>query len=158
MNPAAIGILTDPKRFIGTWSVQRKIVDHRACAAYAFTGSADVTDTHFREQGEMQIAGRAFQATRAYRLAMSGSTLVVSYPDATEFFGIDLTEARFVHHSCGADLYAGRLFARSEDAWAEAWRVKGPRKHYSSLSLYQRLSRVSAASGRMIVSWDDALA
>ncbi len=123
---------------IGTWSVRRKIVDHHARAVYAFAGTAVVTLTDFHEVGKIWIGGRAFETARAYRLAASGVRVQVSYPDGSHFFEMNLTGRQTIRHTCRDDRYIGCFIFRSPDSWAELWRVHGLRKHYSSLSLYQR--------------------
>jgi len=125
--------------FVGAWSVKRRIVDHQAGAAYAFAGSAIVTGTSFRETGHFQTADATLAAARDYRLEMSGAAILVLRPDGSPFVSLAPAGRQAVRHACGADLYVGRLLVRSEHVWAETWRVRGPRKHYSSLSLYRRI-------------------
>jgi hypothetical protein len=64
----------------------------------------------------------------------------ILHADGRDFIEIGPEAAQTVRHLCGADLYVGRFFFRGADEWAEAWRVKGPRKNYASLGWFQRFN------------------
>ena len=128
----------DVASFSGAWSVRRRIVDHRARTAFAFAGSAVVTRTGFRETGRLRIGDRVLDAERAYGLVVSDGGIAVSHPDGSPFFDLGFAARQAVRHVCGDDIYAGQFIFHSPGSWAELWRVKGPRKRYSSLSLYRR--------------------
>ena len=76
---------------------------------------------------------------RAYRLERRGHSIRILRADGSEFIELEPKATQIVHHRCGADVYAGHFLFRSCDEWAEAWRVKGPRKNYASLSRFHRV-------------------
>ncbi|QPC91833.1 DUF6314 family protein [Mesorhizobium sp. INR15] len=126
------------RAWIGNWHVRRKLIDFSGGASCVFSGQATVTETAFSESGEVRIGGRILTASRSYRLEVrDGSVLVFRGSDA--FISLDGQPSQIARHQCGADLYSGRFFFRGIDEWAEAWRVKGPRKNYASLSQFRRL-------------------
>ncbi|MGX9142019.1 DUF6314 family protein [Mesorhizobium sp. 128a] len=123
----------------GDWTVRRTIIDFLAGATYNFTGNAAVTADAFTERGVMQIGAHAMPASRAYRLELRDHSIRILRADGSEFILLEPKAAQSVQHHCGADVYAGRFLFRGPDEWAEAWRVKGPRKNYASFSRFHRL-------------------
>lgn len=123
----------------GTWMVRRKIIDHRAGTVAVFEGTAVVTPDGFEEKGRIDLGHAVLNATRVYRLQIERRSIVVRFPDGTEFVTLDAKPAQTVRHLCGRDAYEGRFFLVDRDTWAEAWRVTGPQKKYASLSHYRRL-------------------
>jgi hypothetical protein len=123
----------------GDWTVRRTMIDFLAGATYNFTGNAVVTADAFAERGVMQIGAHSMPASRAYRLELREHSIGILRADGSDFIELERKATQIVHHRCGADVYAGRFWFRGPDEWAEAWRVKGPRKNYSSLSRFCRL-------------------
>lgn len=123
----------------GDWTVRRTMIDFLAGATYNFTGNAVVTADAFTERGVMQIGAHAMPASRAYKLERRDHSIRILRADGSDFIELEPKPTQIVHHSCGADVYAGRFLFRGPDEWAEAWRVKGPRKNYASLSRFRRL-------------------
>ena len=123
----------------GDWTVRRTMIDFLAGATYNFTGNAVVTADAFTERAIMQIGAHAMPASRAYKLERRGHLVGILRADGSEFIELEPKATQIVQHQCGADIYAGRFLFRSPDEWAEAWRVKGPRKNYASLSRFRRL-------------------
>ncbi|MBA1141691.1 DUF6314 family protein [Mesorhizobium neociceri] len=121
------------------WTVRRTMIDFLARTSYKFTGNAVVTANAFTERGVMQIGAHAMPASRAYKLERRGHLIVILRADGSEFIELEPKATQNVQHHCGADVYAGRFLFRGPDEWAEAWRVKGPRKNYASLSRFRRL-------------------
>lgn len=125
---------------IGRWQVRRVVRDFIASASCVFAGEALLTESGFSEEGQMRIGDRTMPASRAYRLERQhGSVLVFRGNEV--FIRLDDRPSQIVHHQCGDDYYAGRLIFRGVDEWIEAWRVKGPRKNYTSISRFHRLSQ-----------------
>lgn len=124
--------------FLGTWSVRRKIIDYRTGSVFSFEGKAVLTNTSFEEQGQIGYGDRAFSAERAYRIRADGNSISVLFANGSRFVELDLRASQAVHHHCGQDTYLGWFFFRDREAWAERWRVSGPRKHYASLAHYRR--------------------
>ena len=123
----------------GDWTVRRTMIDFLAGATYNFTGNALMTADAFAERGVMQIGAHAMPASRAYKLERRGHLIRILRADGSEFILLEPKAVQSVQHHCGADVYVGRFLFRGPDEWAEAWRVKGPRKNYASLSRFRRL-------------------
>ena len=133
---AGIGRL---KPFLGTWEVRRRIIDRVNRSLVTFEGQAFVTPVQFEEHGDTRSNCATLRSSRTYRLDDADDDLVVRFPDLSEFIRIGEAASQRVVHHCGPDLYRGRLFFRTSDAWAEMWHVRGPRKHYLSLAHYRRI-------------------
>lgn len=123
----------------GDWTVRRTMIDFLAGATYSFTGNAIVTGDAFAERGIMQTGAHAMPASRTYRLELREHSIAILRADGSDFIELEPKATQIVHHLCGADVYVGRFLFRGPDEWAEAWRVKGPRKNYASLSRFRRL-------------------
>lgn len=121
---------------IGRWHVRRVVRDFAGSAGCVFSGEALLTESGFAEEGEMRVGDRALPASRAYRLERQDGFVLV-FRGGEFFIRLGGAPSQVVHHQCGDDLYLGRFIFRS-DAWVEAWRVKGPRKNYTSVSRYHR--------------------
>ena len=112
--------------------------DFMGSAGCVFAGEALLTESGFSETGEMRIGDRALPASRDYRLERHAGSVVVFRGDEL-FIRLDDRPSQIVHHQCGDDSYVGRFIFRDPDEWIEAWRVKGPRKNYMSVSRFHRL-------------------
>jgi hypothetical protein len=126
---------------VGRWRVRRVVRDFLGSASCMFSGEAVLTEDCFSEVGEIHLGDRVLPANRTYRLERRGQSVLVFRGDAL-FVGLDERPSQIVHHQCGDDRYVGRFIFR-RDEWIEAWRVKGPRKNYASISRFHRL-RLSA--------------
>lgn len=124
---------------VGDWKVRRTMIDFLASETYRFAGDAVVTADGFTEHGIMRIDSREMPASRRYRLEPGERSMRILHADGSEFIELAPKAVQTVRHLCGADLYVGRFFFRGPDEWAEAWRVKGPRKNYASLGWFCRL-------------------
>ena len=124
---------------LGCWHVRRTVIDFLAGTSCVFSGQAVVTADAFVETGDIRIGERRLAASRSYRLEKRGDMITVLRADGSAFISLDGRASQSVRHDCGADLYVGRLLFRGPHEWAEAWRVKGPRKNYASLSRFSRL-------------------
>lgn len=125
--------------FIGSWRVRRTVIDFNGGPRCMFSGQAVVTADAFTESGEIQLGDRTLSASRSYRLERLGDAVAVLRADGSAFISLGEQPSQAVRHDCGADAYLGRFLFRGPDEWAEAWRVKGPRKNYASLSRFSRL-------------------
>ncbi|QKC82624.1 DUF6314 family protein [Mesorhizobium sp. NZP2077] len=123
---------------VGDWTVSRSMIDFLTGTTYRFAGEAVVTQDMFSEHGVMRIGSREMPASRRYRLEPGERSVHILHADSRDFIELELKAAQTVRHLCGADLYVGRFFFRGPDEWAEAWRVKGPRKNYASLGRFCR--------------------
>ncbi|QKD02624.1 hypothetical protein EB235_14880 [Mesorhizobium loti R88b] len=129
---------------VGDWKVRRTMIDFLTGATYRFAGDAVVTADAFSEHGLMRIGSQEMPASRRYRLEPGEGSMCILHADGRGFIALGPKAAQTVHHLCGADLYVGRFFFRGPDEWAEAWRVKGPRKNYTSLGRFYRLRDTSS--------------
>lgn len=127
-----------PLDFVGTWTVQRRVLDHHSAKTATFSGVAKITPTQFTESGGLTLDGKILNATRAYRLRLNKHSVVVTHPDGAEFVTLNAVPSQTVRHDCGADAYAGKFFFLDADTWVETWRVIGPRKSYTSIARYRR--------------------
>lgn len=127
-----------PDVFIGIWNVRRTVHDYRTGAAHVFEGSAVLTRSAFEERGELSIGETKLQVARIYKLDIGEDRVSILFPDGADFIALGQDTSQKVQHTCGRDSYVGRFFFRSSNEWAEAWRVHGPRKRYSSLTRYSR--------------------
>jgi hypothetical protein len=125
---------------VGDWKVRRTMIDFLTGATHRFAGDAVVTEDAFTEHGLMRIGAHKMPASRRYRLEPGEGSMRILHADGRDFIEIGPEAAQTVRHLCGADLYVGRFFFRGADEWAEAWRVKGPRKNYASLGWFQRFN------------------
>jgi len=125
--------------FLGAWEVKRRIIDRFNRSLVTFEGQAFVTPVQFEEHGDTRSDHVTLRSSRIYRLDDAGGDLIVRFPDLSEFIRIGAGASQRVAHHCGPDLYRGRLFFRTSDAWAEMWHVRGPRKNYLSLAHYRRI-------------------
>lgn len=123
---------------VGDWKVRRTMIDFLAGETYRFAGDAVVTADAFTEHGIMRIGSREMPASRRYRLEQGDGSMRILHADGRDFIVLEPEAAQTVRHLCGADAYVGRFFLRGPDEWAEAWRVKGPRKNYASLGRFYR--------------------
>ena len=122
---------------IGRWHVRRVVRDFAGSVGCVFSGEALLTDNGFSEEGEMRFGDRTLPASRAYGLERQDGSVLV-FRGGELFIRLGGVPSQVVHHQCGDDLYVGRFIFRS-DEWVEAWRVKGPRKNYTSISRFHRL-------------------
>ncbi|AYG65478.1 MULTISPECIES: DUF6314 family protein [unclassified Rhizobium] len=127
------------KPYLGTWEVRRRIIDRFNRFLITFEGQAFVTPVQFEEHGDTRSEHATLRSSRTYRLDDADDDVVVRFPNLSEFIRIGEGASQRVTHHCGPDLYRGRLFFRTSDAWAEMWHVRGPRKHYLSLAHYRRI-------------------
>ena len=125
--------------YLGTWEVKRRIIDRFNRSVITFEGQAFVTPVQFEEHGDTRSEHATLRSSRTYRLDDAHDDLVVRFPNLSEFIRLGERASQRVIHLCGPDLYRGRFFFRTSDAWAEMWHVRGPRKNYLSLAHYCRV-------------------
>jgi len=125
---------------VGDWRVRRTMIDFLTGATHCFAGDAAVTADAFTEHGTMRIGSQEMPASRRYRFEPGERSMRILHADGRDFIELGPEPAQTVRHPCGADLYVGRFFFRGRDEWAEAWRVKGPRKNYASLGRFRRFN------------------
>lgn len=130
--------------FAGTWSLQRKIVDHRRGETGSFTGTVSITgddrEVIYREEGSLILAARPpVRGTRTYRWHKVGHAIEVFFNDHRPFHSFALGRHRVAaEHLCRADLYRVTYDFCDWPAWSTVWDVQGPAKKYRLVSHYAR--------------------
>ena len=132
---------------VGGWRVEREIDDHRAGRTAQFEGEAVFTSADraldYLETGHLSIDRQIHEASQRYHWTFPAYDCAdVLFSDGRPFHSIALTwhSADTVHH-CAPDDYAGLYRFDTPTQWYLTWRVTGPRKNYTSHSLYTRLHR-----------------
>jgi hypothetical protein len=132
----------------GVWRVQRTVIDHLTRQKYRFEGTATITRDAFVERGEIVVGGHCFEAERSYALAESCNVVQVLFPDGRPFARLDMRPSQRVEHHCGNDIYTGHIYFSGPGLWVEFWRVRGPKKRYSSLGQFMRTTGTTSSSRR----------
>ncbi|WP_258726987.1 DUF6314 family protein [Cellulomonas sp. NS3] len=136
---------------LGTWHVDRELVDHRAGVAGTFRGTAVFRDlpgdgphgarvVEHAEEGELAWGGVVGPAGRTLHLhPEADGSAHVTFADGREFHDLDLRPGRWsAHHPCAADDYAGTFTVVSPDEWRVRWDVSGPTKDHTLVTVYRR--------------------
>ncbi|MCF2903507.1 DUF6314 family protein [Octadecabacter sp. CECT 8868] len=132
--------------FLGVYKVTREIADHRAEARSQFDGQAVIAATAegatYRETGGLIVNGQRFEAERSYLWQQAGDRIWVSFEDGRAFHDFDPQSGGLAsEHLCGEDMYRGGYEVSDWPLWSVTWNVKGPRKDYRSVTIYEMCSR-----------------
>ena len=127
----------------GNWSINRVIDDRRAQQKGKFVGVASFCGQAgtllYTEEGELDLGGAKMRASRRYQWSFQGLTVSVAYADGQPFHEFDLSgNTATASHLCGDDTYYGEYAFYLPDQWQVIWTVSGPRKDYTSKTLYGR--------------------
>lgn len=131
--------------FEGHWRLERQIDDRRAGQTGTFRGSANLRAAgedalHYAEAGQMKLGqGPLMTAERRYHWQIAPDLVIVSFDDGRPFhsFRPEGTVAG-TDHPCGEDFYTVRYDFSRWPRWEAIWTVRGPRKDYTSTSVYTR--------------------
>lgn len=152
---------------LGTWHVERDLVDRRAEVVGTFRGTAvfrelpgaaapasaggraaeelpgDVPGpavVEHAEHGELAWGGVTGPAGRTLHVvARDDGSARVTFADGREFHDLDLRTGRWsALHPCVADAYAGTFTVVSPDEWHVRWDVTGPAKDQTLTTTYRR--------------------
>ena len=130
--------------FLGTWHVERTIVDALSDDNGFFEGSATFTEredhVEFDEVGIMRLgAYRGPARRRLYYRQGPATSIDVSFVDGHHFVSLELSSgtSRDVH-LCERDRYDITTVVHSQDRFDESWRVTGPSKDYEAMTLFER--------------------
>jgi hypothetical protein len=138
--------------FIGTWNVRRSILDRNTGVTTRFVGTLLITARDFFEEGTTSVGQASFVSRRRYALDFNGDRLVVVFSDGRPFIQLAAVADQSVVHDCVDDIYAGRIVARDANHVAEIWRVTGPRKNYTSIAHFNRVTgRSNLAVGKPVL-------
>ncbi len=131
------------------WSFKRRIIHHHNDQVATIDGSvswqkmpgSDADRTLlYREQGVIRLANYIGNASQTYRYDFSSEGIAdIYFNDGRFFYTLDLTTSHCdVQHLCGADTYDGTFDAISDHEHHQIWRVTGPRKDYTSHTIFTR--------------------
>lgn len=144
-RPSLLSAVTELRSFlVGAWRLQREMRDRRLGQTGTLHGAAEfVADGGgllYRERGALTINCHTGMATRAYRYRFSESHCAeVCFEDGRPFHKIDLSRGIWeAEHCCGDDFYCGSFRVLAPDAWEAIWRIEGPRKDQTLISVYRR--------------------
>jgi hypothetical protein len=116
---------------LGTWRLERSIVDRTTHSVIDCRGVATFTRDHlgiaYEETVWYTLSGKNLRATRAYHLTAVGDRIVATFTDGRPFFAVtpDPRGAGRAEHLCGDDRYRLRLSLRDAVAWSTIWDVTG---------------------------------
>ena len=131
--------------FEGVWTLERKIKDRKGAMNGTLAGQAvlagDGADRLiYREIGLLTLdSGAKLQAERRYRWEFATGRVQISFDDGRPFHDfMPQGQAAGSDHPCGADHYSVLYDFTRWPQWQAVWTVTGPRKDYTSTSLYRR--------------------
>jgi len=124
--------------FAGPWQIARTIT-HADGLTATLKGTAIFTPEGkglaYAETGALSIGGAApFEATQRYTW---DSDLSVYFPDGRYFHQVPPSGGTAAHW-CAPDQYDGTYDFADWPRWQITWRVKGPRKDYTSHTILWR--------------------
>lgn len=152
---------------LGTWEVERELVDRRAEVVGTFRGTAVFQEltgagvargpaggtsaalpgdapgravVEHAERGELAWGGVTGPAGRTLLVVpQADGSARVTFADGREFHDLDLRAGRWsALHPCVADVYAGTFTVVSPDEWHVRWDVTGPAKDQRLTTTYRR--------------------
>ncbi len=131
--------------FEGRWTVVRQIQDRRQKQDGEFEGEATLSpgtaagELRYNERGDIRLGdGPQLEATRAYLWSFGSETVDVTFTDGRAFHSfIPEGQSEGTDHPCGSDLYRVAYDFSDWPCWSAVWKVKGPRKDYTSVSRYE---------------------
>jgi len=138
----------DTFRFLlGEWTLRRTVADHRDGRRGEFEGAATVHASQagadrarYHEAGRLRYGGYDGRASRTLEYLRQGTgAVLVSFSDGRPFFALDLRDGScHADHPCGADDYVLEFDVRSDTLLNERWHVRGPHKHYTAQTRWER--------------------
>jgi len=138
-------MILDAQAFVGRWYMHRVIDDRLARQEGQMSGSADFAADGplgliYDEVGELRLGrGPAMQAKRRYLWQFDAGQVAVRFEDGRAFHSfIPHGVGRGTDHPCGEDFYTVEYDFSGWPAWSAIWKVRGPRKDYTSQTRYLR--------------------
>lgn len=128
--------------FAGRWRIGRRIDDRLGGTTGHFAGVAEFHPVAgglaYREEGRLALDdGTAFTAVRSYLWRAEGARIHVDHADGRPFHSFGPRELA-ARHWCDPDDYRVRYDFAAWPEWRVEWVVRGPRKDYTTESLYSR--------------------
>lgn len=134
-----------PKDFAGAWRLSRELTDSMGAMSGTLEGRAAFTprgaqQLSYAEAGTLTLdSGAVLQAERRYHWGWDGDQVVVTFEDGAPFHHFTpLGQSAGTPHLCGADLYTVAYDFTAWPRWQAVWQVTGPKKNYTSRSIYTR--------------------
>ncbi len=131
--------------FLGTWQLHRDIDDRYSAQSGRFQGVARFREEgaqslRYVEEGQIRFAeGPVLTAQRQYLWHFGANIVEVCFEDGSAFHRfVPMGQVDGTEHPCGDDHYTVRYDFRNWPSWSAIWQVTGPRKDYTSRSLYRR--------------------
>jgi hypothetical protein len=145
---------------LGSWSVDRTLLDRATGARGTFTGvvrfaaADDDGGLSFHEEGTVRLTagdGGPFTgpASRTYvfNRTESPDAMDVTFPDGRPFHRMSFRpEASKDQHWCDPDTYRVRYTLNGPDGFSYAWDVRGPQKDQLLESVLRRLDLTALGS------------
>lgn len=134
--------MRDLVAFEGTWAMEREITDHSGGPDGRLTGrcvfSPEAGGLRLTETGVLEMAELApMPAERRYFWRAQGAEITVEFDDGRFFHAFDPRGERAeAGHDCAPDRYDVTYDFSRWPAWTATWRVRGPRKDYTSVTRY----------------------
>jgi len=127
----------------GNWNINRVIDDRHADQQAFFTGHASFEEADlllmYGEDGELSIGSTKMRASRRYIWLLEGENIKVSYENGLPFHEFKVSDGKAkAKHLCGDDIYYAEYSFYLQDSWRVIWTVNGPRKDYTSTTVYSR--------------------
>lgn len=146
---------------LGTWSVERVIVDHCSGSRGLFQGVADVglvaapphsrygSHACYEEVGHFRFG--AYEGRAGRRLdyvRKEDATVMFRFADGRRFVDCDLRKGTWhAFHPCGDDSYDLTFRVHSSNTMEEGWQVSGPSTHYEALATLRRVTAPKIGTG-----------
>jgi hypothetical protein len=161
VSALAPGEVADTLAFlIGTWTIERSIVDNQSGTSGTFEGTAAFvalplaghaesgTRVRYDEWGRLHFGTHTGAARRCFDYVRgNGTEVMISFPDGRPFVTLDLTRGLWRStHRCGEDLHEIVTGVRSEAVIEERWRVRGPVTNYDATTLLTRVQEPTPPS------------
>ncbi len=134
-----------PNDFLGVWRLSRQIDDRFGGTAGTFVGTARFAQVgpqqlDYAEEGQIRFGdGPTLTANRHYQWHFRSDMVDVRFADGAAFHGfVPQGQVDGTDHPCGDDHYQVAYDFTDWPRWRATWRVTGPRKDYTSVSVYDR--------------------
>jgi hypothetical protein len=128
--------------------LSRRIVDRRAGIIGRLSGHAqfkpDEMGLGYDESGVVSYGNHEGLAHQSYHWDIRENGLIeVRFKDGRLFHQLDLTNgSAAVDHQCTADQYRGEFRLATQNRWVTLWRITGPRKDLTLISLFRRVPAI----------------
>jgi len=133
------------KYFVGSWRLERKIIDLRQQKQMGLLGRAELKQSEgiykFFETGDLDTGQGVFKATQEYFWQFIGpDNIHINFTDDRLLVSLKFTNnIANGYHFCSPDQYDCDFEILDNNSYASKWRVIGPAKNYQINNLYLRI-------------------